>query len=134
MMTQQRPTLKPSVMIAGIDRLIELIQEEAKAVDSQMQQGLPIVGRGAQAPTPRPLDDLDLFVARLRQLKDWLQQDPRLLPLVDDYIGVQVRAMEKRQTWQNINLAVATTLIGVLLGWASSLLGTPASVLHFLFR
>jgi hypothetical protein len=124
----------PSLMLAGIDCLIELIQEQAKGLQGQLPAGLPSgEQRGTEAPAiPRPLDDLDLFVARLKQLKEWLQQDPRLLPVVDDYIGGQVYKMEQRQSRRNWWLAVTTTVAGAVLGWAISLLGTPATLVHLL--
>lgn len=123
----------PSLLIAGIDRLIELTQEEAKGLEGQLPSGLRSGVRGAAAlGIPRPLDDLDLFVARLKQVKEWLQQDPRLLPVVDDYIGGQVRQMEQRQSRQNWLLAVGTTLVGAILGWAISPVGTPVTLLHLL--
>lgn len=121
----------PSLMIAGIDRLIELIQEEANTLQGQLPTVLPGGLRGATVPAiPRSLDDLDLIVTRLKQLKEWLQQDPRLLPLVDDFIGGQVQKMEQRLNRRNWWLAVGTTVAGAVLGWLISLLGTPVTLLH----
>ena len=66
------------------------------------------------------------------QIRDWLRQDPRLLPVVDDAIGRQVRELERRQAKQNVSLAFVTTVGGAILGWVVSLLGTPTTVLHLL--
>jgi hypothetical protein len=55
------------------------------------------------------LDELTLFVSRLRQIRDWLQQDSRLLPVVDEFIGQQVAASEKRNTRRNVAIASITT-------------------------
>jgi len=35
-----------------------------------------------------------------------------------------------RQNQQNYALAIVTTLVGAILGWLISLLGTPASLVH----
>ena len=91
----------------------------------------------AAAPAPpraRPLEDLDVFVSRLRQFKEWLQQDPRLLAVVDEYIGQRVQKMEARQTRQNVRLAIITTVAGAILGWLTSLAGTPTMLMHLLIR
>ncbi len=73
-----------------------------------------------------------MFIHLLKQMRDWLRQDPRLFPVVDDAIGRQVREMERRQTQQNYRLAFVTTVGGAILGWLISLLGTPTTVLHLL--
>jgi hypothetical protein len=82
----------------------------------------------------RTLEDLTLFLSRLKQMKDWLQQDDRLLPIVDQYIGQRVHAMEKRTNAVNMRLAVITTIAGAALGWLTSLAQTPSSLLHAVFR
>lgn len=87
------------------------------------------------------LEDLQTFVYRIHQFYDWLKQDTRLIPIVDDAIGKRVRALEAkqeqvvaRQNRQNYALAIVTTIAGVILGWAVSLLGTPASLVHTLIH
>jgi hypothetical protein len=75
------------------------------------------------------LDELTLFVSRLRQIRDWLQQDSRLLPVVDEFIGQQVAASEKRNTRRNVAIASKTTIIGAVLGWLLSSLATPSGLL-----
>jgi hypothetical protein len=78
---------------------------------------------------------LTTFVSRLRQIRDWLQQDSRLLPVVDEFIGQQVAASEKRATRRNLTIAAVTTVIGAALGWLLSSLATPAHLLsQFLAR
>jgi hypothetical protein len=81
------------------------------------------------------LYELTLFVSRLRQIRDWLQQDSRLLPVVDEFIGQQVAASEKRNTRRNVAIASITTVVGALLGWLLSSLATPSHLLsQFLGR
>jgi hypothetical protein len=75
------------------------------------------------------LGELTLFVTRLRQIRDWLQQDSRLLPVVDEFIGQQVAASEKRNTRRNVAIAGVTTVIGAVLGWLLSSLAAPSSLL-----
>lgn len=79
------------------------------------------------------LDELTLFVSRLRQIRDWLQQDSRLLPVVDEFIGQQVAASEKRNTRRNLTIAGVTTVAGALLGWLLSSLATPSHLLGQFF-
>ena len=79
------------------------------------------------------LDELTLFVSRLRQIRDWLQQDSRLLPVVDEFIGQQVAASEKRNTRRNLTIAGVTTVAGALLGWLLSSLATPSHLLSQFF-
>lgn len=137
--TATRATAGQSAMLAGIAKLLEVLEAEARALEGQ--EALPATksggvrgpgGGGSEGPAPegRSLEDLEVMILWLRQLLEWLQQDPRLLPLVDAYIGQQVRAMETRQIWRNVALAVVTTVAGALLGWFTSLLGTPITIWH----
>lgn len=87
------------------------------------------VGSAQGALESASLDELTLFVSRLRQIRDWLQQDSRLLPVVDEFIGQQVAASEKRNTRRNLTIAGATTVAGALLGWLFSSLATPSNLL-----
>jgi hypothetical protein len=57
-----------------------------------------------------------VLLARLKQIRDWFQQDQRLLPIVDEYIGKQVKASEHRTNAHNTQLAVITTIVGAVLG------------------
>ena len=75
------------------------------------------------------LDELKLFVSRLRQIRDWLQQDNRLLPVVDEFIGQQVAASEKRNTRRNVAIASITTVVGAILWWLLSSVATPSGLL-----
>jgi hypothetical protein len=136
-------TTATSPLLAGIDRAIELAEAEARAIQEgapagQMRGGGPAAapapaaeaaGASAQAQT-HTLEDLTVFIARLKQMKEWLQQDERLLPVVDSYIGQKVQAMEKRTNAANIQLAVITTIGGALLGWLISALQSPSAILH----
>lgn len=122
----------PSPLLGGIDRAIALVEAEAQAVQASTPEGVvrtkggPAVSAGALS-----LDELDLLAARLRQIHDLFQRDPRLVKLVDDHIGRQVRQMERRQWRANLALAAITTLIGVILGWLFSAL-LPPSLLTFM--
>lgn len=135
-MTSRPPLTTPSPMIAGIDRAIALLEERAKALSAQEPEELLGRRRGVPGPEeePRPLEELDLLIARLQQIKEHLLQEPRLLPLIDEYIGQQVRAGEKRQAVQSRHLAIVTTVAGVALGWLAAGLATPASLWHLLLR
>lgn len=120
-----------SPLIVGIDRSIELIEQQAHA----LQEGAPPAAQrgGAGAPAIQPgqtLEDLTMLLARLKQIRDWFQQDQRLLPIVDEYIGKQVKASEQRTNAHNTRLAVITTLVGAILGWLiSAVSSTPVELL-----
>ena len=103
---------------------------------------LPPPSQPARQAAPKPaqdvldsasLSELTLFVSRLRQIRDWLQQDSRLLPVVDEFIGQQVAASEKRNTRRNIAIVSITTVLGALLGWLLSSLATPSGLLSQIF-
>jgi hypothetical protein len=128
-----------SPMLTGIETLIGLVEKRARELEGQ---SVPL-SKSAPEPTrdvpdagtlATQMEDLDIFLRRLRQIHDWLKQDPRLLPVVDDAIGRRVRALEQRQTRQNVTLAAITTVTGAVLGWLISLLGTPVTAWHALLH
>lgn len=94
-------------------------------------------GTGAPAPQPAPrlsqqekLDELGRFLARLTQVKDWLIEDPRMLPVVDAFIGEQVAQMAVKARQWNVRFALVTMVVGALLGWLLSAVGTPGTLAH----
>ena len=114
-----------SQLLAGIDKAIAALEAEAKQIQATTPYGS--AERGAAAPAaaapgaPAPtLDDLALTLSRLKQIKDWFEHDQRLLPIVDSYIGQKVKASEKRTNALNAWIAVATTIVGAILGWLVS--------------
>jgi len=117
-----------SKVFAAIDGAIRRIEERLQQLRSELPEGAEGGTRGASAAEMvHQIENMELLIARLRQIKDLLKQDSRLLPLVDGYIGQQVHAMEQRQARFNVALAVLTTLIGVVLGWLLSAV-TPVSI------
>jgi hypothetical protein len=52
-----------------------------------------------------------------------------LLPVVDEFIGQQVAASEKRNTRRNVAIAAITTVVGAVLGWLLSSLTSPSDLL-----
>jgi hypothetical protein len=148
-MAQQTTT---SPLLAGLDEAIAAVEAEARALQQQVaRQGTSESVRGGPRPAPAPgawpvdksavtdshgrtLEDLAVFLSRLNQMKEWLQHDDRLLPVLDQHIGQRVRAMEKRTNALNMRLAVITTVAGAVLGWLTSLAQSPASLLHAVFH
>jgi hypothetical protein len=131
------PTLvkSSSPILMGLDRLLEELQQQAQALRKVQVPGKRRREREEEEARPTPtLDDLDLFIGRLRQIKEWLQRDRRLREVVDTYMSQQMQAIEKRQTVQNVWLAVITTLAGAVLGWLSSALASPVTLWHLLFH
>ncbi len=133
-MTNPIPPVSP--MIEGLEKLIELMREQA-----QTRRTAQLPGQRRQEPdeeepsSPSPtLEDLELFIGRLRQIKEWLIQDPEMLRLVDTHLSQHVQGMEKRQTIQNIWFAVITTLAGAIVGWLTSALASPITLWHWLFH
>lgn len=134
-MTQETTTATNSPMLAGIDQAIELLQAQASALSIQIPEVMVGPRRGQPSDdATRQLEELDMFITRLQQVKELLQQDPRLLAPIDEHIGHHVRAMEKRQSAQTIHLAVITTVAGVILGWLISALASPVVLWHLLFH
>jgi hypothetical protein len=131
-MTREDSSNMISPMISGIDRTIKLLDEQAKMLRVQIPEGVITHSRSQSNgdDIASQLEELDLFIARLQQVKQVLQQDPRLLPLIDEYIGQQVKAMEKRQSAYNIRLTIIATLAGAILGWLVSALASPIVLWH----
>jgi hypothetical protein len=127
---------KPSPLLVGIDRSIELIEAQVREMKQSNVPGAP--QRSTAASTVdmtggRSLEDLTVFLSRLKQIKEWFTQDQRLLPLVDEYIGQRVSSMEKRTNTVNTFVAVGTTIVGALLGWLVSALSSPANIWQSIF-
>jgi hypothetical protein len=141
MSQQQAPTLTAtsSPMMAGLDRLLGNVEDQVTSLRAQgvdaSRGGAVAAGLAAPAgtaPATPSLEDLTVFMVRLKQMKDWLQQDPRLLDIVDDCIKQHVQGMELRVSRQNFRLAVLSTIGGAILGWLLSALQTPGGVFHLL--
>jgi hypothetical protein len=124
-----------SGLLAGIDKAIAQLEAQAKELQAAAPYGS--AQRGAAAPAaasaPAPsLDDMALTISHLKQIKDWFEHDERLLPVVDSFIGQKVKASEKRTNAVNAWIAVATTIVGAILGWLVSSLQSPTTLLsHF---
>jgi hypothetical protein len=121
-----------SGLLAGIDKAIAQLEAQAKELQAAAPYGS--AQRGAAAPAaasaPAPsLDDMALTISHLKQIKDWFEHDERLLPVVDSFIGQKVKASEKRTNAINTWIAVATTVVGAILGWLVSSLQSPAALL-----
>ena len=65
---------------------------------------------------------LDVRLARLTQVRDWISEDGDIARLIDSVIGRQVSASERRQA----RFGVILNVIFLLGGWALSLISTPA--------
>jgi hypothetical protein len=122
-----------SGLLAGIDKAIAQLEAQAKELQAATPYGSAQRGAAAGAAAPAPsLDDMALTISRLKQIKDWFEHDERLLPVVDSFIGQKVKASEKRANAVNAWIAVATTIVGAILGWLVSSLQSPTALLsHF---
>jgi hypothetical protein len=117
--------LTSSELLAGVNKAIAQLEAQAKELQAapygSASRGAPAAAAAPGAPAPS-LDDLALTLSRLKQIKDWFEHDQRLLPIVDSFIGQKVKASEKRTNTLNLWLAVATTVIGAVLGWLASVI------------
>jgi hypothetical protein len=134
-------TRTSSQLVTDLDRVIERVEAEARSLAAQAPAAGAVRGGAAGAPETtaggeaKPsLEDLTVFLSRLKQMKEWLQEDARLLPIVDGVIGQHVQAAEKRTNALNVQIAVITTLVGALLGWLLSSVQGPAPLLHVFAR
>lgn len=110
-----------SQLLAGIDKAIAQLEAQAKELQAATPYGSAQRGAAAPAAAGAPtLDDLALTLSHLKQIKDWFEHDERLLPIVDSFIGQKVKASEKRTNVLNVWIAVATTIVGAILGWLVS--------------
>jgi hypothetical protein len=82
---------------------------------------------GAATPSGASLEQLDERLARLTQIRDWLRDD-RLQSMVDDVIGQQVRASERRQVKYSVVIGIASLVAGWLLSAVSPI--SLAGLLH----
>jgi hypothetical protein len=127
--------LTSSELLAGVDKAIAELEAQAKELQAATPYGSASRGAPAAAipvpgaPTPS-LDDLALTLSRLKQIKDWFEHDERLLPVVDSFIGQKVKASEKRTNAVNTWIAVATTIVGAILGWLVSGLLPAVHLFH----
>jgi hypothetical protein len=103
------------------------------ALDATIR-GLSAVGGVAVASTvavpaaPASLTHLDERLTRLTQMRDWLRDDT-LRAMVDDVIGQQVRASERRQATYSAVVGVVSLVAGWLLSAIS-----PISMASFFHR
>jgi hypothetical protein len=75
---------------------------------------------------------LDQSIERLETIKQWLIEDHHLLALVDEAINQHVQRMEQRSQHFNLQVAVATTIGGALLGWLLAAISSPQDLLRLL--
>jgi hypothetical protein len=134
MTAPQTSLVDSSLVVAGINAAIEQVERHL----NEWEAITPETSRGPHAGTPAPdapysLEDLEMLLVRLQQIKTWFQQDPRLLPIVDDHISAQVRKHAGIQARQNLILAASTTVVGAVLGWLLSSL-VPATALVQIIR
>jgi hypothetical protein len=119
--------LEQSLLLGSIDRAIrQLTQQQQEATRQETFRNAPLSGE-KQTDEAR-FADLGETLLRLQQIKAWLQADQRLLPIIDEYIGMQVRSQARKDRRQSWAIAAATTIIGALLGWLLSAL-LPASLI-----
>jgi hypothetical protein len=82
---------------------------------------LALSGSSSDISTRAAVDaNLSLQVQRLNQLRSWVSEDPDFSHLVDNIIGKQVKASERRQQIYSVIFGVASLVAGWLLSAFSS--------------
>jgi hypothetical protein len=139
-------TAPRSPMLAGLDRLLDTVEEQVRSLREEVpgtERGAGPSAAGSTAAPTAPsaahglganLEDLTVFMVRLKQMMEWLQQDQRLLTVVDDSIRQHVRKMERRVNALNLRIAFLTTVGGAVLGWLLSTVQGPSALLHILLH
>jgi hypothetical protein len=131
-MCLQTHSLSVSPTVETLDLLIKQLQEQAQK--DVVPFGGTRTGRQANEPSsPKPtLEDIDLFIVRLQQIKEWLAKDEHLLSLVDRHLHQHIHTMEQRQHTNNLVLSITTMIAGSILGWLLSALASPLTLWHLL--
>ena len=137
-----QPTMP--ILTTSLDAAIAAAEHEHSVLEAATPAPLRQTRRGQEPDGAAwKLQELELLIVRLQQIKDILNTDPRLMPLIDDHIGAHVQAQtqhlraehaasEQHQWRANLWLSVATTLVGALIGWFFSALSSPnALFMHF---
>jgi hypothetical protein len=127
------PTTLLSPLLTTIDAAIATLKQRIKSVEAEQLPATRSAGPGDIPPSDvLTLDDLELFLVRMQQIRDLLQADPRLVPVVDEHLGQQLRmiaaetehkqTIREKRSWQaNVWLAIVTMIIGTVLGWLIAL-------------
>jgi hypothetical protein len=131
-MRLQTRSLPVSPTIETLDLLIKQLQKQAQW-DANPFGATRADHHANEPPSPKhTLEEIDLFIVRLRQIKEWFAQDEHLLSLVDRHLHQYVQAMEKRQHKYDLVLAIVTMIAGSILGWLLSALASPLALWHLL--
>jgi hypothetical protein len=104
------------------------LQQEKERLDAELGDNRPKMGKSA--PLTGNLAKLSDRIMFLQELQESMQEDPELLRFVDNVIGQQVQATERRQT----RLTVILSVVSLVAGWLLSLIGTPANIAHLMGR
>lgn len=130
--------MSTSAVLATIAATIAAVREQIADLEASVPAVARSMARGEVAtPVALRLDELEVFLVRLQQIRDLLATDPRLAPIVDDHLGQRMRDIAaeeaarrsagERRSWRaNLWLALATMVIGAVLGWLLSGLASPS--------
>ncbi len=114
-----------------ITEMIPLI--EAKITQLEQRQGAAGTRRGVPNNAGEmDLDNLETLAVRLQRIKSWLENDPTLKTVLNQHLTTVNEQNQQREASRAWSIAIVTTIIGVVLGWLSSLLAAPATLWHLL--
>jgi hypothetical protein len=128
-MPDRTPAKESSLLIAGLDKLQEVARSRVAELGDVDDATRDVISKSASAATA-DLDRWDLFLAHIQQLREMLEREPKLVPIVDDFIGQRYRRLERRQ-W---GINALFTLGGAILGWIVSAVGSPQAALNALLH
>ena len=120
-----------------IERILERLYRERYALlarSSAIPASIAPELKSGQATdqAARAVANLDRSIERLEKIRGWLTEDHQLLTLIDETINQRVRALERRRQRFDVQMALATTLGGALLGWLLAAISSPHDLLRLL--
>jgi hypothetical protein len=116
-----------------ITELIPLI--EAKIAQIEAQDTTIVTKRGVpDEPGDLELTNLESLLARLQQIKSWLENDTALKTALSLHLTNDNERNQRREAHREWAIAIITTLVGVILGWLSSIAAPPSTVWHAIFH
>lgn len=118
---------------ASIEDSIRSLKVQAGDISDDTLPGIEMGGAFPPGEGPSSFDATEYMLSerlwRVKQLGSWMKEDPDLLKSVDELIGQQVRAAQRRQAVLSVGIAFVS-LAG---GWLLSAVPVPV-LAHVLGR
>ncbi|GAA3826853.1 hypothetical protein ACFS5L_16625 [Streptomyces phyllanthi] len=125
--------IQRSTALQVFEALEAAVQERERALAGRPRRREENGDEASPQPPQNTLPELQLFQARLEQIRIWITDDPELLRIVDDHLGRHVRQVEARRVRRERWAMALTTVSGAVLGWLVSALAAPDVLWRALF-